>query len=203
MHGAADGRPESIEQHLFDTDVIMKVFNVTQGRRRARQLHVNGRAAVCGEGKWVCLSERSDLHKAGHPAATRSVRLQNIHCLRCEHALQVKGAPAVLAGSNIHARRSLGAQQVQAGQIVGADRLFKPGNLFFFGKPLSKRERLLLRVGSFASTKSSASGPIALRAVCTRQSPVRGVRRSSSLPGVCLVAPNRRADFLIVYLCRW
>ena len=74
------------------------------------------------------LAQRAGLQKAGDAAAARHIRLLHVDRAGRQHAAKIIERVAVLAGGDVHAGGRALAQQPQAVEIVGGDRLLEPGD---------------------------------------------------------------------------
>src|SRR4051794_26993746 len=68
----------SVEEHVFDTYMIVEIFEVTQGDSRAGNMRMQGRSAVPRELQVVRLAESRSLKKSSKAAAPGAIGLQYI-----------------------------------------------------------------------------------------------------------------------------
>ncbi len=148
VHCSVDRSSESVEQHLFDPDVVVEVFDVPQGLDGTGEMEVGGGSAVGGERDGVGRSEGGDGEEAGDAAAAGGVGLEDVDGLGVEHGAEVEAAPAVLAGGDVHAGGPLVAKEVEAREVVGADGLFEPGDAELGMEAVGEAEGLLFGVGA-------------------------------------------------------
>src|ERR1041385_832450 len=125
--------------------MIVKIFEVLEGRDGADYVSVQRRRGVRGEWKIMRLAERGDLEEASNASAARHVCLEHVDSAGGEHALKIENVIAVLARSDLHSGGSAVTQKAKAFKIVRGDRLFKPSDIEM-GKSLCLSQRLLARV---------------------------------------------------------
>ena len=92
-------RRRAIEKHLFDADVVVKIFDVARAVGGAAQMRVQRGRGVSGKGNLKRLAQICHLQKSGH-AAARGVGLQNVNGLRFEHFSRLQQIIIVFAGGN-------------------------------------------------------------------------------------------------------
>ena len=98
------------------------------GRSRSAAWACSCGAQCSRERHLVASAERVDREQLGDPAAAGDVGLQDVDGAGGEHPLEVGGVVAVLAGRDLHPGRGAVAQQPQALEIVGGDRLLEPAH---------------------------------------------------------------------------
>ncbi len=108
--------------------MVVEILEVPESRRGAAGVDVDRGGAMGGEGESARLAQRRGFQEAGDPAAAGGVGLEDVHGVRFEHPAEVAGVVAVLSRGDLHAGGRAVAQEAQAFQIVGGDRLLEPGN---------------------------------------------------------------------------
>src|SRR4051794_40125575 len=78
---AAGWRKRSVEQQVFDTRVIVKIFDVPERDGRTARMHMEGRTAMSREFDGLRLAQGSHLQESGDASTPCGVRLEDVHCL--------------------------------------------------------------------------------------------------------------------------
>ena len=143
------GATHAVEQQLLDPDVVVEVLEVDELRERG---------APGAGGSTVRSAATAAAPRARHSASTRSSSV--IPAQRVTSACSTSTAPAasialevgqlvaVLAGGDRHPAGRPVAQQPQALEVVGGDRLLEPAHVRLAAEALGELERLLARVGA-------------------------------------------------------
>ena len=113
------------------------------------------------------LAQCCRLQEARDAEAARGIGLQHVDRTGLEHPAKIGGRVAILPGSDRHAGGRPVTHQPKPLEIVGGHRLLEPAHVMT-GEALGQGQRLLAIIAPFASTKSSAAGPIVSRASRTR-----------------------------------
>ena len=109
-----------------------------------------------------------------------------------EHPAEVEQVVAVLAGGDVHAGRGAVAEQPQAVEVVGGDRLLEPGHAQL-GESLGHGQGLLAAVGAVGVDEQLGVGPdrlaggpdaaeVVLRVACRSSSSPAGCPRATQPP---------------------
>ena len=91
----------SVEQHVLDAHMVVEPFEVTQPRRGAGGMKMQGRGAMSRQIDVLRLAQCRDLRKARNAAATRHIGLQHIDRREREQPTEVVEIVAVLSGGDI------------------------------------------------------------------------------------------------------
>ena len=129
----------------LDPDVVVEVLEVREVLERGRRVQVDRRAAVQRQRQAMRAAQRADAEELGDPGAAGDVGLEHVDRARFEHPPEVARVVAVLAGRDRHPGRRAVAEQPQALEVVGGDRLLEPAHLRLIAEPLGQPERLLAR----------------------------------------------------------
>src|SRR5689334_20429885 len=108
--GACSGHGRAIEQHSLDAYVIVKVFEMTNARRRASDSDVQCGCAVTRKGKLKCIRDSGRAQKACDTRAASGIRLQYVDRTGTTQAHEIAHVVAVLTGADRHAGRTTIAQ---------------------------------------------------------------------------------------------
>src|SRR6185437_2498549 len=174
-------RPHAVKEHPLDTNVVMEIFQVTNSRCRAAEVHVDGWGSVGRKRKMMGLAQCCCLKKTRDASAAGRVRLQYVHGASVEHPPKIACVISIFPSGNVHSRRSAIAQQSQAFKVIRRNRLLKPADTQV-SELLSLQERLF-----------SAARSIRIH----KQLCIWTDRRSSSINSVDIssgISPNLHLD---------
>src|SRR5262249_18398498 len=123
------GRDKSIEEHGFNSCVIVEILYVAKLRNRTADVHMQRGRAVRGDRTSEACRDSGSFEEAGESLPPRCVQLNDIHGSRFQHVAEIQGIISIFAGGNLHSVRSAITHSSQSIQIIGAHRLFKPSDL--------------------------------------------------------------------------
>ena len=101
----------AVEKHLFDADVVVKIFDVFRAICGAAQMRVQRGRGVRGKWNLKCVAQIGHLQKSGD-AAARRVGLQNVNGARFQHFLRLPQIVIVFAGGDFNFCRRALAQKI-------------------------------------------------------------------------------------------
>src|SRR5579872_6235057 len=85
IQNAIDRLQNAIEQHVFNSDVVVEVLHVTRRRNRAAQMRMERRSGMRRKRNVMSFSKSCSAQETGNPRATRTVRLKNVHGTGVQH----------------------------------------------------------------------------------------------------------------------
>jgi hypothetical protein len=89
---------------VLDPDVIMEVFEMPHGLRRATDMHVQSRRGVRGQVQVVCLAESVGLQKSGKPSTPGGISLKDVNGPAFQHAAEIPRRVPILTGCDLYRR---------------------------------------------------------------------------------------------------
>ena len=93
----------SVEEHAFDANVVVKIFAVAVGARRAAGVQVLQRRAMRGERHAPSRADGVREEEAADAAAPRGVGHDHVHGAALDHAAEVRDVVAVFAVGDFEA----------------------------------------------------------------------------------------------------
>src|SRR6185503_3111182 len=90
-----------IEQHVLDTDMIVKPLKVPQSRRGARNVQMQRRRAMAGKIDMIGLAQGANLQERRDASTSRYVGLLYVHRLRFQHSAYIVDGVGIFAGGHL------------------------------------------------------------------------------------------------------
>lgn len=147
------GRACSFEEHVFDSFVVVEVFDVSHiSEGGAAHIGMHGRHGMRREGNRKSSAQRHCMNQSRDPCATRYVRLQRVNRFRLYHVPKVFFAVPVFARRYFESCRRVHPNEMQAFEIVGRYGFFISGHSEI-GERLRKTQRFFSSVGPVCAHK--------------------------------------------------
>ncbi len=163
MKPAIDGLNHSVKKHVLDSNMVVKVFDVSQARECAAGMQMNRRRCMCRHRQVCRVTQRADSEKFADASATRRVRLLNVHRTGVNHALEVRQSyPYSPAAMSIPAgtRSRISRRPSRSSDVTGSSNQLTSNSVNFS----AMRALVCANTRHWHPRYNSTSGPIASRA---------------------------------------
>src|SRR5262249_25631388 len=126
MQSPVHGFQNVLEDHSLDSNMIVKVFQMTSGRNCTAHVSMNRGSRMGRRRKVIRVCQGGRLEKSTDSCASGCIGLQYINSAPLQHPPEIRRIVAVLSCGDVHSCRCPVTNQTQTIEVIGRHWFLEP-----------------------------------------------------------------------------